>query len=231
MTMIPRPQDLLEPARIDRADRSGRPRSGAAFGAAGLIWAASAIFGMGVLFNYELTPGETASPSADWPAQSSLALDPVLPTLVMFVHPRCSCSRASLGELARLIAQCGDQVRAHVLFFTPGGADIEWAKTDLWRSAAAIPGVGVRFDEDGTEAGRFAATISGQTFLYDTGGRLVFDGGITASRSHFGDNAGRAAITSFALKGSADRASTPVFGCSIHDPESPAREEVAPWKI
>lgn len=229
MTMIPHPQDPPDSAGTD-LDRHSIPlRLG--FKVAGLIWIVSTIFGMGVLINYELSPGETAPPSADWPIQSTLTHAPDSATLVMFVHPRCACSRASLGELARLIAQCGDQVQAHVFFFSPGDAEADWAKTDLWRSAAAIPGVAVAIDVDGLEASRFVATISGQTFLYDAGGRLVFDGGITASRSHFGDNAGRAAITAFALEGSADLAGTPVFGCSILDPESPAREEAAPWTI
>ncbi len=49
-------------------------------------------------------------------------------------------------------------------------------------------------DDDGAEAKRFGAETSGQTLLYDERGTLAFSGGITGSRGHAGDNAGRASL-------------------------------------
>jgi hypothetical protein len=76
----------------------------------------------------------------------------------------------------------------------PPGFTSNWAKTSLWRSAAAIPGVSETVD-DGREARLFGAATSGQTMVYDRNGRLLFSGGITAARGHLGDNPGASAIT------------------------------------
>ncbi len=49
-----------------------------------------------------------------------------------------------------------------------------WEKTDLWRTASALPNVTVVRDDDGREAERFGAATSGQTLLYDARGELIF---------------------------------------------------------
>jgi hypothetical protein len=135
--------------------------------------------------------------------------------LVMAVHPYCPCSRASLGELALLMTRLHGRISACVLFYKPQGFSEAWEKTDLWQSAAAIPGVAVLRDEGGLEAFRFGALTSGQTMVYDVSGSLLFSGGITSSRGHLGDNAGFEAIVSSVLHGREERASTPVFGCLL----------------
>jgi hypothetical protein len=56
--------------------------------------------------------------------------------------------------------------------------------------------------------------------LYDGNGRLLFSGGITGARGHSGDNAGRSTVLSLLSRDTVDRAETPVFGCSLFDPEA-----------
>ena len=102
-----------------------------------------------------------------------------------------------------------------MLFLKPKDFSEDWTKTDIWQSAAAIPDVKIKIDDEGREAERFNASTSGQVLLYDANGRLLFDGGITASRGHSGDNDGREAIESFVLRGKATTTQTPVFGCSL----------------
>ena len=51
-----------------------------------------------------------------------------------------------------------------------------------------------RIVDRGAEANLFGAATSGQTMVYDPGGRLRFSGGITAARGHYGDNVGVSAI-------------------------------------
>ena len=171
--------------------------------------------GLGFLWDYENAPGLTAAPPSHWPPDSGIHLAPDRATLIMLAHPHCPCSRASIGELARLMTQTQGRVTAYVLFLKPTDASEEWEKTDLWQSAASIPGVNVVADEDGVEARRFHALTSGQTVLYDAAGRLLFSGGITGSRGHSGDNAGRSAIVSRLNTGEAERAETFVFGCPL----------------
>ena len=133
--------------------------------------------GIVLLWRYASTSGLTATPPDAWPAESTIARAPGRATVVMMAHPHCPCTRASIAELAVLMSRIGDRADAHVLFLRAEGAGTDWEKTDLWHSAAAIPGVAVHSDDAGTEAARFDASTSGQTVVYDTGGRLVFRGG------------------------------------------------------
>lgn len=170
---------------------------------------------MGALWSYSLTPGDQHEPLERWPTGSPIARLHDRPTLVMFAHPRCPCSRASVGELALIMARVPGRLAAHVVFPSPSEGGSGWSDTPLWRAAADIPGVQVLRDEDGREARRFGAVTSGQTLLYDAGGRLAFSGGITSARGHAGDNAGRSSVISVVKEGKAARARTPVFGCSM----------------
>ncbi len=112
-------------------------------------------------------------------------------TLVMFAHPQCPCTRASLAELERIISKSQGTVTPWIVFYKPSHTDDGWERTDLWRTAAAIPGAHVISDPDGAEARHFHVATSGQTLLYDAEGRLLFSGGITAARGHEGDNLGK----------------------------------------
>jgi hypothetical protein len=129
-----------------------------------------------------------------------------------------------MGELARIMAHTQGRLTAYVLFLKPAGFSEDWEKTDLWQSAASIPGVIVMIDDEGAEARLFNSSTSGQTILYDSAGRLQFSGGITGSRGHAGDNAGRSAIVSLVNAGAADRTETFVFGCQLFDKDSECRE-------
>ena len=183
--------------------------------AACALWVSVIGAGIKFIWGYESTPGVAASAPDRWPADSRIKLAADRPTLVMLAHPRCPCTRASIGELARLMTQAQGRVTAYVLFVKPPDFSEGWERTDLWASAAAIPGVTVVRDDDGVEAGRFGAATSGQTVLYDAAGRLIFSGGITAARGHAGDNAGRAAVVSLLINDESEQKETPVYGCPL----------------
>jgi len=199
-----------------------------AFGLGVLCWASLAVTGFWLLSAHETTPGEASAAAARWPEDSPLVRDPERPTLLLFAHPSCPCTRATVGELNRLMAQCQGRVAATVVFFKPSDTADQWERTDLWRSAAAIPGVAVRVDVDGRDAARFGARTSGTLLVYATDGRLLFGGGITASRGHAGDNLGRDAVVTLLHQGQPERTTTPVFGCPLFP--SPATESCAPCK-
>jgi hypothetical protein len=179
------------------------------------LWTVGLGVGGGVLFAYKYSPGEAASVGRTFPGDSALRLDPALPTLILFAHPKCTCTRASLTELAALLELLHDQLAARVVFMQPGDTDGDWAETDTWRQANRLAGVTVSIDRDGREAQRFAARTSGQTLLYAPDGAQLFAGGITGSRGHVGDNAGRQRLTALVLKREVDRHTAPVFGCAL----------------
>ncbi len=187
--------------------------------AGGALWLAVVTGGMWKIAMFENTPGTVVAVSRDWPRNSAIRLSGSVPTLVMAVHPQCPCTRASIAELAHVLAAASGHVQTELLFILPSGTKPGWEKTDLWKSAAALPGVTVRSDPGGREAARFGAETSGQCFLFDTNGRLRFTGGITASRGHEGDNDGREALVSLLTRGTPGRETTPVFGCPLLAPQ------------
>jgi hypothetical protein len=188
-----------------------------------VTWLLIVSIGLWRVWGYENASGVAAAPPHQWPADSRIQPARDHATLVMLAHPHCPCTRASIGELASIMAHCQGRLTAYVLFLKPKGFSDDWEQTDLWQSAAIIPGVTVVADDDGSEARRFHAVTSGQTVLYDTQSRLLFSGGITGARGHSGDNAGRSSIVSLVNEGAADQTETAVFGCPLFNPTSECR--------
>ena len=184
------------------------------------LWLAAVSFGSFAILKYENRPGETNAALSKWPAQTALPVNQNLPTLVLFAHPKCPCTRATIGELALLMARCSKKVTATVIFTKPKDVDDNWIETGLWRSAAAIPGVTVLRDDAGVEARRFGALTSGDVMLYGRDGRLLFHGGITQARGHAGDNEGRTALALLIEGRPGNTTTTPVFGCGLFADQS-----------
>ena len=191
----------------------------------GGLWLAGAIVGLRALMDYDNRPGAPAEAPAEWPATSRLARDPHRATLVMLAHPRCDCTRASVAELAELLARTRRRPRTYVVFIRPGGlpggGDASWERSALWQAASAIDGVTVLRDDLGVEARRFGVETSGQTLLYDVHGRLRFSGGATGGRGRQGENAGRASLLAL-LDGGPASPHSPVFGCPLFGPADAA---------
>jgi hypothetical protein len=190
-----------------------------AFALLGVVWLAVVLAGFWQLGSYAGAEGPTGAPPAQWPASARVVRPSGEATLIVFAHPHCPCTRASVSELARLVTTVHGRLETYVLVYQPSSQPAAWAETDVWRSAAAIPGVTVLADRDGAESKRFGVNVSGHTLVYDRNGRLAFSGGITAARGHEGDNDGRSAIAEFVTTGSMPIAHTPVFGCFLRPAE------------
>jgi hypothetical protein len=198
----------------------------------GVLWLGAVSAGLATLAAYDNTPGAAARAPRRWPAGSRLTLDTSRPTLVMVAHPRCSCTWASLGEMAELMARVPQRPRAYVVLVAPGraGATRGWDHTDLREQAARIPDVTVVADDGGREAALYGAETSGSTFLFGPDGVLLFSGGTTGARGHAGDNAGRRTLLALLTRGTAARSATEVFGCALFsegDRDGPAASHEA----
>jgi len=194
-----------------------------------LVWSVSVLLSFGVLAQYSATPGPVGQPIDHWPSTTSIARGVDRATLIMFLHPHCPCSRASLEEFSRIIAQPADRLNSHIVFVRAGGQPPLWERTDLWSAAEVMPGVQVIIDVDGIEARRFGAVTSGSTLLFDHAGARLFFGGITGARGHAGDNPGKSAVLSALHGGRAEPNETPVFGCPLFDPPMGSREDFTSW--
>lgn len=183
----------------------------------GVVWGITAVTGLVLLFDYQTAPSASGNPAAIWPTHSRIVPAADRARVVMVAHPRCPCTRASVEALARIMAQSQELANASVLFLKPKGMPVGWEQTDLWHSAAAIPGVRVVCDEEGLEAARFGLESSGHVLLYDRNGQRLFSGGITAGRGHHGDNAGLDHCIALINGKPTEQRDTQVFGCSLFD--------------
>lgn len=178
-----------------------------------VAWGLASLGGFFQFMRYEREPGEQVRAPADWPG-GELALDLDRPTLVLAVHPKCPCTRASLSELEQILTRVGDRVRAYVVFQHMDEVESDAIDASLWSDAQRIAGVQVIQDRANV-ALRFGALTSGQTYLYDENGKIVFQGGITAARGQVGDNAGKSAILAYLGSRSKNVEQTPTYGCAL----------------
>jgi hypothetical protein len=192
-------------------------RRGIIFGAlamAAVVWAATVTAAYRAIRSFESTPGQAAIAPPSWPVRSGVRRAEGAWTLVMLIHPHCSCSRASVQELEAVLEHAPPSVQSYVLVYRPREFPAGWERTDVYDAATRLRRAHVLIDEDGREAALFGGFTSGQTFLYDGDGRLRFEGGITLLRGHAGLNSGRAGIIRIANTQSG-KGTHPVFGCAI----------------
>lgn len=180
-----------------------------------LAWVLCVSAGLAVVWDHENRPGNDQSSPSYWPAESRIQRSADLPTLVMSLHPQCSCSKSSLDELAIVLAKTNRPLESKLLFVAPKEESESWVKDELWKKAESLRNVELVQDSDGYESKLFQAATSGHVALYDSNGNLEFSGGITPSRAHSGDNVGRQALIEAINLGKANRTTSSVFGCSI----------------
>lgn len=189
-----------------------------AIGLGVLAWVGGVAWGLQKIQAYSSTPGTAAVAPVVWPGSTLVAPVAGRDTLVMFIHPQCSCTRASLAELQAILETARGTVAAWVVVLKPHGMGDDWTHSETWSTASHMADVTVVMDEAGSEAGIFGASTSGHTVLYDAAGKLLFTGGITRARGHVGDNLGRERVLGLMKTGTADGNSHEVFGCGLHAP-------------
>jgi hypothetical protein len=189
-----------------------RPILTAVLIAAALLWVSTVAAAFQAIRRFETTPGRAAIAPRTWPVSSRIQRASDW-TLVMLLHPHCSCSRASVHELQAVIENV-PSVRPTVLLYRPTSFSRGWEKTDVFEAASRLRHTRVIIDDDGREARLFGGFTSGQTFLYDRNGTLRFAGGITSLRGHAGINRGRTDLVDI-MQARTARGTHPVFGCAI----------------
>src|SRR5688572_5493109 len=124
-----------------------RPKHGPGWWLGALaVWLGMAGAGIAILTSHSRTPGREGSPSGSWPAGLNIRHTPGLATLLVFLHSECPCSRASVAELARVLAKNGRPVQVMACVARWKG---DPAGGSLWDAAERIPGVKVVADVEG----------------------------------------------------------------------------------
>jgi hypothetical protein len=184
-----------------------------------LTWVLAVVAGFAILWRHAAGRGVASRAPVTWPAESRLHRAAAGATLLVFVHPHCPCSRATLNELGRLLGRVRGRVSAAVVLVRPDGVAPGWENGEIRELALRLRGVTTFEDDGGLEAQRFGASTSGATLLYGAGGALEFSGGLTSVRGHEGDSFGQERIVALLTTGLADRADSPVFGCPLLNDE------------
>lgn len=179
------------------------------------IWLVGVAVAMLAVWSYKTTDNGSARAPQHWPKESKLALDRTRPNLVMFSHPHCPCTKASMSELSRLADRLGDQVAIQIVLVRPADADSGFEEGELRERASRVPRATLVVDEAARESERFHAKTSGSVVLYGREGNLMFSGGITSARGHEGRAPSYDRILSLVAGEANVISSAPTFGCAL----------------
>lgn len=161
---------------------------------------------------------------AQWPVDTPLPRIPGQKTLLLFVHPHCSCTHATLTELEKLLAldrllRPDRKISVCVVATIPPSADEAWGDTSIVRRGLAIAGARLFLDRGGAESDRFGAQTSGTVLLFGADARREYAGGVTISRGHEGPSFGGTTLAKIFAGERVDEctsaAPVPVFGCRL----------------
>ncbi|WP_147446780.1 RedB protein [Corallococcus sp. CA047B] len=188
------------------------------------LWLAASALGTGLMWSHASAAGPAATPPSRLPELLAPVRGPGAWSLLVFLHPQCPCSRATLTELAKLTAHAGGRLATRVFVWAPSEAPPDFVRSELWTRAQALPGVEVVADVDGTAARELGARTSGQVVLFSPEGEERFSGGITPARGHEGDSAGSLAIRALVGSQAPGSPAAPVFGCALETPPRPSGE-------
>lgn len=137
-------------------------------------------------------PSVSESLASEWPASTKLTKVTNVGHLIVFVHPYCPCTTATLRNLEDAL----DSTNHTVSIVQLRTARLESLHVPVPSIARIVDknGWSLVLDNEGVEASTFGATTSGECMLFTPSGALLFAGGITASRGHQGDNQGLATL-------------------------------------
>lgn len=184
-----------------------------------IVWIAVAVAGWYGISAYGFTgdPQATTDIVPRWPTDSTIGRMSGRPTLVLFLHPKCPCSRATVAELERLPVLVPGEALPDICVVASAPraiGDLWWSSSFLDQSAR-LPNAHLVRDSGGVETALFGARISGTVLLFDAAGKRLYAGGVTMARGHAGDNVGLQAVTDLLQDHRASVSSIPPLGCEM----------------
>lgn len=194
---------------------------------AAALWTAAMVCGWISLNRYTYTSEAVAAAPSEWPKDAGLTRTKNHPSLVMFLHPGCPCSRATLVELQRLRSRIGEPCDVQLVMVLSREHADDWQETPLQHQASEMKNVHLTQDWDGRIASAFSAGTSGETYLYSPQGKLLFHGGLTLGRGHEGPASGQDQILNAVQSLTPQIPNNKVYGCRLPLPAL-AQDVVSP---
>jgi hypothetical protein len=192
-------------------------------GTFGLAVGVTAVVCLHTLFAHAFRPSETGDSPRQWPARSALKREAGRGHVVLFAHPGCPCTLATLTNLAELSERLPDRFEVSIVFVTCGLNQDFVARAPVVKAAEQMRTARV-WDDDGREAHAFGARVSGEVFAFNEFGEAVFHGGVTAARGHVGGSDGLRQLERTLMDSSRGVIEAPVFGCRLPQTNSLVRE-------
>lgn len=177
-----------------------------------VTWILAVLGGLGAFWWQSTRPGLAATPPLK---TEELHLDSQNETLVLFIHPRCQCTKASAYELGQLESKVKSAFNVRVVAYYPEHESQDWADTALLDGLRALPRTQIIYDKGGKLSYSLGARSSGYTMLFNNKGQLQFRGGLTESRGHTGESQGGRSIAALIEGREPEARVTPHFGCSL----------------
>ena len=183
-----------------------------------LIFPTTIFLGGWLLASYANRPGDTGTVPSRLSDVAGLPSDFEMEansnSLFLFIHPKCTCSKATINNLGRLLDSMA--VPPAVTVFAPSPLEDQkgWMSTELVKQARKKCG-NVVADTRGKIASAFGVRTSGHILVYNQKQDLAFSGGVTQSRGHEGECQ---PLTDLAkqISNAADGTNyCPVFGCTL----------------
>lgn len=190
----------------NRTAQPDRSRSRSLVLAAACLSTAIGCAGLLILTAHAAIPGNSGTGQPWWPSGTPLGEMHGKPKLVIAIHPECPCTRASLRQLASVLATGRDRCDAIAL-----------VRSDAANDLSPIPGLRIVPDPGGRLAAKLGQFTSGDVVFYGTDGKRLFHGGITDSRGHEGRCSGSQALSQLLIGEACTTTTAPVFGCVIQD--------------
>ena len=157
----------------------------------------------------------THKPRLNWPDGSGLSRDPKLPTLLLFVDPRCSTVNESILGLRQLLERVDGRVRVLTLVSDSSQQAATQSSGFAIQSLRSIPGVSIHHDGDGRCALLYGATVSGEAMLYFPDGTLHYRGSVDNSGDVENAGTSNPVLETCIVNASAPGRVMPVTGCLL----------------
>jgi hypothetical protein len=174
------------------------------------IWLVIVGFAFHKAMQWESSPGKAASAPLILPTKTDRT------RLVLVIHAMCPCSYATLKNVLSLPPSELAQVDITVVFTGPGATSDSTAPNI--RLAKTLKTASLIYCGEQEAVQKYHAHTSGQCFIYNRTGNLVFSGGLTSTRGGEGDSAGLNALR-LTLQGKECPSMAPVFGCALETPQ------------
>ena len=134
--------------------------------------------------------------------------------MVVFLHPHCPCSRATLDAIKEILKNRSASIQINAVFVVPPEVQSGWEESPLLEECRSIPGIVTSLDFGGKESNLFGAKTSGDVFIFNSQGKVIFSGGITNGRGQVWTDRERETFES-ALTSPNHIEHAPTYGCAL----------------